>query len=169
MWPAIILFALVQGGDPCARHGTVLLVQARQRVMSMYERGRRTGAHRVSMGQGGIGKQREGDHKLPLGRYSLGRPRPSREWHLFIPIDYPTWAQRKAGYTGSAVGIHGPPRCCQGPTTADTDWTYGCLALGTDKELDEIAAWVKHQRDATIVIEDEWAATQPGDAAAKGR
>jgi len=169
MWASIVLAALVQGGDPCAGRGTVLLVQVRQRVMSTCARGLRTGAYRVSMGQGGIGKQRAGDNKLPLGRYALGQPRASRGWHLFIPIGYPTAVQRKAGYTGSAVGIHGPPRCCQGPTITDTDWTYGCLALGTDKELDQIAAWVKLERDAMILIEDEWSAAQQGNSTDKGQ
>lgn len=47
MWAAIILVALLKDGDPCAGRGTVLLVQARQRVLSTCERGRRTGAYRV--------------------------------------------------------------------------------------------------------------------------
>lgn len=150
------------GSDPCAGRGTVLLVQARQRVMSTCERGRRTGAYRVALGSGGVGKRAEGDKKLPVGRYALGSPRPSRGWHLFIPIGYPTPAQRKAGYTGASVGIHGPPRCCHGPSLTDFDWTYGCIALGTDTELDEIAAWITRRRGVTILVEDEWERREDG-------
>src|SRR5262245_38553864 len=103
--------------------------------MSFCDEGRRTRAFRISIGRGGVDKRREGDYKLPLGRYRLGAPRPSKGWHLFVPIGYPTAQQRRSGYTGSAVGIHGLPRCCQGPAITDTDWTFGCIALGTDDEL----------------------------------
>jgi murein L,D-transpeptidase YafK len=153
---AIVLATAVRVGDPCGGQGTIVLVQARERVMSLCDRGQQRRAFRVSMGRGGIGKQREGDNKLPVGRYRLGQPRPSKGWHLFVPIGYPTAAQRRSGYTGSAVGIHGPPRCCQGPTVTDTDWTFGCLALGTDKELDAVAEWVEARPGAMILIEDEW-------------
>jgi len=154
MWLSLILSGALQLGDPCSGRGTILLVRARSRAMWVCEQGRRTQAIRISIGRGGIGKRRRGDNKLPVGTYRLGQPRPSKGWHLFIPIGYPTAEQRRSGYTGSAVGIHGPPRCCQGPTITDTDWTYGCIAVGTDAELDMIAAWVKGRRRASIVIED---------------
>jgi murein L,D-transpeptidase YafK len=155
MWPVLTLAVVLQSGDPCVGKGTIVLVEARRHVMSLCEQGRRAQAFRISIGRGGIGKQREGDHRLPLGRYSLAHPRPSKDWHRFILIGYPTAEQRRSGLTGGAVGIHGPPRHWQGPTVTDTDWTFGCIAVGTDAELDAIEAWLKTKRRHTILIEDQ--------------
>jgi hypothetical protein len=68
-------------------------------------------------------------------------------------VGYPTSKQRRAGYTGGAVGVHGPPRCCRDASSTDTDWTLGCMAVGTDAEIEEVAAWTRAKRVAYILIE----------------
>ena len=139
--------------DPCIGKGTILLVEARSHVLSLCEGGRRVRSHRVAIGPAGVGKRREGDGKVPLGRYTLAAPVASKDYHLFMLIGYPTREQRRAGYTGSAVGVHGPPRCCVDPTSTDTDWTLGCIAVGTDEDIESIAAWRRRRGVAEILIE----------------
>jgi murein L,D-transpeptidase YafK len=111
--------------------------------------------YRVRFGFGGLGKTREGDRKTPLGTYALDAPRASAKYGTFIGLGYPTEAQRAAGYTGSAVGVHGPGRSSRwlGRVSTWFDTTDGCIALGTDEEMDALAAWVREAGARSIVIE----------------
>jgi L,D-peptidoglycan transpeptidase YkuD (ErfK/YbiS/YcfS/YnhG family) len=122
-----------------------------------------TGAHRlhlcwrgeiertfvVALGIDGVDKRREGDNRTPLGTYPLGAPRVSQHFHTFVPVGYPTLAQARMGFTGSAIGIHGPPRGVGGLVRlvelVRLDWTEGCIALATDEEIDEIAGWLRRR------------------------
>jgi murein L,D-transpeptidase YafK len=100
-------------------------------------------------------KRVEGDERTPTGRYPLGAPRPSAPFHRFIPVGYPTAGQRAEGRTGGAIGIHGPDRRFRllGSLTTRVDWTAGCLAVGSDAEIDRIAEWVAAARASSILIE----------------
>src|ERR1043166_8827804 len=66
----LALVLLTRAPDPCASPSTVVLVKARQHVLFLCDGGHSTGTYRISIGRGGIGKRREGDYKLPVGRYS---------------------------------------------------------------------------------------------------
>ncbi len=112
-------------------------------------------SYRIRLGLGGTGKRREGDQKVPLGRYALSKPRVSAKYGLFIPIGYPTAEQRTQGFTGSAVGIHGPSRGLRwlGKLVNLLDTTDGCIGVATDPEMAVIADWVRQKRAATIEIE----------------
>jgi len=141
---------------PCDGRGTSLLVAARQRRLWQCEAGRALGEFAVALGTGGVGKRRQGDAKVPIGDYTLGAPRPSSSFHTFIPVGYPTAQERRRGYTGGDVGVHGPARGFQHlPSAANTsvDWTLGCVAVGSDDEIDRIAKWVRDKRVRTIIIE----------------
>lgn len=131
-----------------------MYVSAGRREMRLCESDRTKYVLRVALGQGGVGKRVQGDGKLPIGEYPLGEPRASRSYHLFVPVGYPTDRQRRAGYTGSAVGVHGPPRSFKGPASTDTDWTLGCIAVGTDEEIERVAAWITARRVRRIVIRE---------------
>lgn len=113
-------------------------------------------AYLLRSGRNGVGKMREGDRKTPLGRYGLGAPRPSETYHLFIPVDYPTPAQRAQGFTGFAIGLHGPARDRREMLSAKGkigNWTQGCLAVDTKAEIEHIADWLGSHPGADIVIE----------------
>ena len=51
------------------------------------------------------------------------------------------------GFTGGAIGIHGPPRgygtLAQLAMLVARDWTAGCIAVATDEDIDTVAAWVR--------------------------
>jgi murein L,D-transpeptidase YafK len=117
--------------------------------MYLCNAGKAEGAFTVALGTKGVGKQREGDYKTPLGHYGLGPPRASKNFHIFVPVGYPTPAQARMGFTGGAIGIHGPPRgystLAELALLVAQDWTAGCIAVATDAEIETVAAWVRKQ------------------------
>jgi len=110
--------------------------------------------YKVAFGTGGFDKKKEGDAKTPLGRYAFGPPRKSDKFFIFIPIGYPTADQKKKGYTGRDVGLHGPSRsfAFAGGLNTLVNWTDGCVAVGTDREITEISEWVKSAKVKEIYI-----------------
>jgi len=100
----------------------------------------------VALGVNGVDKRRAGDNRTQLGTYALGTPRASASFHRFVPVAYPTPAQARAGFTGSAIGIHGPPRGLEGASRLQalvaTDWTAGCIAVATDDDIEAIIRWL---------------------------
>jgi murein L,D-transpeptidase YafK len=106
----------------------------------------------VALGSGGVGKARQGDKRTPLGSYPLGEPRASQKFGTFIPVAYPTPTQRKRGYTGGAVGVHGPPT--RVPWIGRLfDWTAGCVALASRAEIEEVADWARRAHPVAIHLE----------------
>jgi murein L,D-transpeptidase YafK len=109
---------------------------------------------KVALGRSGLGKARQGDRKTPLGTYTLGAPRESSRFHKFIPINYPDQSQREQGFTGGDVGLHGPMRGLSflGSLNTFFDWTDGCVAVGTNQDIDQIAAWVIATKAQQILL-----------------
>lgn len=152
MFLAAFVLALMVPADPCAGKDTVLYVDPAERLLWLCEAGEATEAIPVALGRGGLDKRVEGDAKVPLGEYRLGSPRPSQAHHLFIPVGYPTPSQRRGGFTGGAIGVHGPSRAYGGAASTAIDWTLGCIAVGTDAEIDRIASWVRATKARRIII-----------------
>jgi hypothetical protein len=134
-------------GSSCAPAETAVVIDTRAHRMHLCLAGKIDRTFAVALGTRGVGKQREGDMRTPLGRYGLGPPRASQSFHIFVPVQYPTPAQVRMGFTGGAIGIHGPPR--GGTTLAGLaslvvqDWTAGCIAVTTDADIEAVAAWVR--------------------------
>jgi murein L,D-transpeptidase YafK len=108
----------------------------------------------VRLAHDGTGKTKEGDGRIPLGSYPLGAPRPSKRYGTFIPIGYPTPAQRAKGYTGGSLGVHGPDRRVKwlGRLVNTFDTTDGCVGLAKDDEMDVIASWIRRRHAGTILL-----------------
>jgi murein L,D-transpeptidase YafK len=149
---AAFVLATMTSPAPCADIGTALYVDATQRVLWLCESGKAVEAIPVALGRGGVDKRVEGDAKVPLGEYTLGSPVPSKAYHLFIPVGYPTPGQRRKGFTGGAIGVHGPHRGILGPDSITIDWTLGCIAVGTDAEIGRVADWLKTTKARRIII-----------------
>lgn len=139
---------------PCQRDETAIVVDTAAHRLHLCRDGAREETFAVALGISGVDKRRAGDNRTPLGSYRLGTPRASRWFHRFIPVQYPTVAQQRAGFSGSAIGIHGPPR---GLETAArlamlvaSDWTAGCIAVATDDEIQRIVAWVDARQVRTV-------------------
>jgi murein L,D-transpeptidase YafK len=136
----------------CPGTGDAIAVLTRKRELWLCRDGAPTARFQVALGQGGLDKRKKGDRRTPLGTYTLGTPRPSWRYGIFIPIVYPTPEQASQGLTGGDVGIHGPPRG-QGEPDATTafDWTLGCVATGTNSEIEVIASFVRERKPILVV------------------
>ncbi len=136
--------------------GRLVLALTKNQALLLCDSDRMHRAYQLRIGRNGVGKMREGDLKTPLGRYGLGVPRSSETYHIFIPIAYPTPDQRAQGFTGFAVGLHGPakdPREMLSAKGKVGNWTRGCLAVDTREEIEFIAQWLKSPVQTDIVIE----------------
>jgi murein L,D-transpeptidase YafK len=126
----------------------VVFVSTSEHRLWLCQDGRSRARFAVALGSGGVDKRTQGDRKVPLGSYELGLPRPSARFGTFVPIAYPTAEQRKLGFTGQDVGIHGPERRARWLGRANTwlDWTAGCVALGTEEDLAQVTRFVRDAR-----------------------
>ena len=131
----------------CGDRETAIVIDTRAHQMHLCRQGENDRTYAVALGIRGVGKQREGDNRTPLGTYPLAAPRASRDFHTFIHVGYPTAAQVRMGLTGGAIGIHGPPRgllsFAELAMLVSRDWTAGCIAVATDEEIEQVAAWVR--------------------------
>jgi murein L,D-transpeptidase YafK len=144
----VVLVGQAAEASDCPNDQAMVVVDTAAHTLRLCEKGAVTKAFRVALGSGGTGKTKEGDNKTPLGEYSLGTPRPSVRFGVFIPVGYPTPEQAARGLTGADIGIHGPDRqfAWLGRATLWFDWTAGCVAVGTDSAIQAIAAWVKARK-----------------------
>ena len=139
---------------PCPERGAVVLVDAGAGVLCLCADGRVERTFRAAVGRGGLDKRAEGDGRTPSGMYDLGTPRRSRRYHVFVPVAYPTDEQRRAGFSGSDIGLHGPHVACAWlrHATVWLNWTRGCIAVGTASEADQIANWVRTHASARLWV-----------------
>jgi L,D-peptidoglycan transpeptidase YkuD (ErfK/YbiS/YcfS/YnhG family) len=131
-----------------------VVVETSRHELTLCEGSRAKESFGVRLARNGVGKRREGDKKTPLGRYALGAPNASSDYGTFVPIGYPTEAQRREGYTGSAVGVHGPDRRIKwaGALANAFDTTDGCVGIATDEEMNRLATWLRAHTSASIDI-----------------
>lgn len=141
--------------DPNCSLNSGLIVYGKQQRLLVCENSRVIHNFRVALGTRGLGKTRALDKKTPLGLYDLGQARPSSRFETFIPIAYPTLQQVKQGYTGSAVGIHGPYWLfgLAGEFNTLFNWTQGCVALASQAEISTLALWLKQNPEAKILLQ----------------
>jgi hypothetical protein len=138
---------------PCPASGDTIVVLSPAHELWLCMNGALSARFAVAIGRSGVGKRRRGDGRTPLGTYVVGPPRPSARYGTFIPIGYPTPQQAGRGFSGAAVGIHGPPRgmdASEYPVT-EIDWTLGCIATGTDEEIGAIADFVRDRRPLVVI------------------
>lgn len=151
----VLLPNLAAGTEqPCFPSGRYFQVDTHDSRLFLCEDGQALKSFKVSLGRGGLDKKAQGDGRTPIGAYSLGAPRPSNRFFTFIPVGYPTPEQKKIGFTGSDVGVHGPFRYLSWLGSLNTwiDWTNGCIAVGSANEISEIAEWVRNAKITSITI-----------------
>src|SRR4051794_19593234 len=79
----------------CFKLSNTIVVRVQGRHLYLCQDEKVARVYLVSLGRGGVGKQTYRDLKTPLGRYELGLPRNSAQFHIYIPIGYPTEDQKK--------------------------------------------------------------------------
>jgi murein L,D-transpeptidase YafK len=147
--------APVAAAPPCETTGDAyIVVSSAARRLWLCAGDREVNSYSVRLARNGRGKRTAGDAMLPLGSYLLGAPRESTRFGLFIPIGYPSPQQAAEGYTGGAVGIHGPHRALRwlGELVNTFDTTAGCVGVATDRAMREIAGFARQQRARRITI-----------------
>jgi murein L,D-transpeptidase YafK len=159
---AVLVLAAFSGGcskaagaaPVCSAPDARIVVHLKEHVLLLCEKDKVMGTFGVRLGSGGTGKSREGDKKTPVGEYGLGEPRPSKSFGTVIPIGYPTAEQQKAGFTGGAVGVHGPHRWISwlGRLVNTFDSSDGCVGVATDAEIERISNWVRTASAKTIEL-----------------
>jgi murein L,D-transpeptidase YafK len=122
-----------------------ILVEKAARKMTLFSNGRPVRSYRIALGRGGLGaKQRQGDGKVPEGRYYITGRNPVSSYHLALRIGYPTSVQADQAAVrgvdpGGDIMIHGLPNHL--PRFRERhrreDWTEGCIAV-TNEEIEEI-------------------------------
>jgi len=140
----------------CRAGETAIVVDTRAHQLHLCAGGKLERTFVVALGARGVGKQREGDNRTPLGRYGLGPPRASQSFHIFVPVQYPTPSQARLGFTGGAIGIHGPPRGWSLAALASLvaqDWTAGCIAVATDADIEAVADWIRKHEVKDVRLE----------------
>lgn len=104
----------------------------------------------VAIGSGGAVPiaMRIGWAVTPLGTFTLTDPRPSSQFHLFIGLLNP--APKR--FSAWAIGIHGPPRESKdaGHSNVESDWTWGCISVSSDSEIEEVSKWVREHSGRAV-------------------
>jgi murein L,D-transpeptidase YafK len=85
----------------------------------------------MSVGENGVGKEREWDRKTPLGIYFVADRLDTSRMHekygvIAFPLDYPNIRDRQEGRSGNGIWLHGVQPGGQRRPAFDTD---GCVAL----------------------------------------
>lgn len=129
-------------------------VHTLKRQLNICKNGSVVKSFKVALGNKGVGKKRAGDNKTPIGLYGLAYPRKSKQFDMFIPILYPTPQQRAAGYSGRDVGIHGPTQSSRLFSLFNNlpYATRGCVAVGKNNYIEDVANWVKANPGSKILI-----------------
>jgi len=92
----------------------------------------------MSIGQAGIGKERSGDRRTPLGIYFVTEQLDTTRLHekygpTAFPLDYPNAWDRRMGRSGDGIWVHGVDADGGVRPPLDTD---GCIALPNDRLLE---------------------------------
>ena len=144
----------------------------------------RGGSYYMSIGRGGVGKERSGDKRTPLGVYFVTEQLDTSELHdkygvTAFPLDYPNAWDKRADRDGDGIWVHGVDRQGGRRPVRDTD---GCIALPNEDLLllspefrDNVTpvlvtrevAWADDTRSTALRIELEnrigqWAQSKSG-------
>ena len=116
----------------------------------------------MSIGQRGVGKQRSGDRRTPLGVYFVVDQLDTSRLHekygvTAFPLDYPNVWDRQQLRTGDGIWVHGVPPGGERRPPQDTD---GCIALPNEDLAALADKFVPLVTPVIIAREMRWASAQ---------
>jgi len=122
-----------------------IVVEKSRHRLTLFAGDRVLRRYRVALGAGGPApKRRQGDARVPEGRYLIDWRNPNSAYHLSLHVSYPDAADVAAAAArgekpGGDIMIHGLPDGfgVVGALHRQLDWTAGCIAV-TDREIEEI-------------------------------
>jgi murein L,D-transpeptidase YafK len=129
---------------PLVKAGLVIIEKS-ARTMKLKRGEEVLKTYQVALSSQPVGaKEREGDHKVPEGQYTVDAKNAHSQFHLALHISYPNAADRqrakKLGVRpGGNIEIHGLGKNYGwvGTMHRQSDWTDGCIAV-TNSEIEEI-------------------------------
>jgi murein L,D-transpeptidase YafK len=143
LWP--VSFVADQRSAFAASTVDRIVVAKADRTMTLMQNGKAFKTYKVALSREPLGrKEREGDHRVPEGLYTIDSKNSHSRFHLALHISYPNAADRdraaKLGVKpGGNIEIHGLGNTYgwAGTLQRQVDWTDGCIAV-TNAEIEEI-------------------------------
>jgi murein L,D-transpeptidase YafK len=131
--------------SPPAQQADHLVIDTSSHRLTIYAHGRVIHTYPVALGRSRGAKEFEGDHKTPVGHYTVDSKNPHSTFHMALHLSYPNEMDRARSAAahrppGGDVEIHGLPSLFSrlGGLHRALDWTDGCIAV-TDSEIEEIS------------------------------
>lgn len=163
--PWVLCLALLAGACrlgsatalPRDARGDRLVVEKAAHRMTLYSGDSVLRVYRVALGRGGAAdKVREGDNRVPEGRFRIDHRVERSGYHRALHVSYPDAAHtaraRALGVSpGGDIMVHGIRNGFGwvGPLHRLVDWTRGCVAV-TNPEIEEL--WRAVPNGAAIEI-----------------
>jgi murein L,D-transpeptidase YafK len=163
----VLLLAMLAAGcaskpePPKSRHIDRVVVKKGERRLELHWGGEVYRSYKISLGDNPKGhKMMEGDERTPEGNYILDWRNPNSSYYKSIHISYPNALDRSVARSlgvspGGMIMIHGLPNWLSSPSLADEyrrlDWTDGCIAVGSNAEMEEIWRLVRDGTPITIL------------------
>ena len=110
----------------------------------------------MTIGSAGSGKQIEGDHKTPIGLYSVtheiaGNKLPDLYGSGAFPVDYPNKVDKWRKRTGYGIWLHGTPSDTYSRVPLASE---GCFVLSND-DYDEVAVYMRQVERPRVLLLDK--------------
>jgi len=107
LWPLVLtpLLALAwsaPGEPPPPRRGDRVVIELKERTLSVFQGEMLLRRFPISLAQGGAGKWKRGDGKNPVGSYRLMKGRAS-QFHRFLPVSYPNAEDARRGLEAGLI------------------------------------------------------------------
>ena len=112
----------------------------------------------ITIGKAGVGKNREGDNRTPIGIYAISSFKSPRELTDFygggaFTLSYPNEWDTRQGRNGHGIWIHGSPSNTYSRTPRASE---GCVVLSND-DLGQVGKYVEIGKTPVIIAEQvEW-------------
>jgi murein L,D-transpeptidase YafK len=146
---------------PKSKYIDRVVVKKGERRLELHWGGEVYRSYKISLGDNPRGhKMMEGDERTPEGNYILDWRNPNSSYYKSIHISYPNALDRSVARSlgvspGGMIMIHGLPNWLSSPSLADEyrrlDWTDGCIAVGSNAEMEEIWRLVRDGTPITIL------------------
>jgi murein L,D-transpeptidase YafK len=122
-----------------------LVVQKTSHILTLYAHGQALKSYRVALSRGGLeDKVREGDNRVPEGRFYIQNRLKHSAFHRALRLSYPDSAHTARAKAlgvppGHSIMIHGIQNGLGwiGKLHRTRDWTAGCIAV-TNAEIEEL-------------------------------
>jgi murein L,D-transpeptidase YafK len=130
--------------DSSGRKADRIVITKSQHIMTLFADGKALKTYKVALGRSTGAKQRQGDHKTPVGQYVIDQKNSQSRFHLALHVSYPNAddikrAREAKADPGGLIMIHGIPDRFGwlGSLQNKLDWTDGCIAV-TNPEIEEV-------------------------------